>query len=718
MKAYDYFNHQASFEAKSIRSLKRSCGFISSSLISYNTNNISSYTDIDKLREEIIQCKMLYNKKNQDYHDLLIETKKLENSKLQFSHLIEDLIPEANKNLIASSQDIIGLDDELFISKITNNISHESSAKIFNQHLLLRMKNEIYQLREDLKKKEEEIFEWKTKTKVVKYKSLDNQLVKTSLELAKVTDKYHKANKLQRGIKSQADSLINKLSVYQKEFKKQKIRLDKSNRAISIIERLNEGREYRSHNNLNFNYNNSNNNNSINNNEATKNKERNLEYLVKSHSNRIKTLENELNNLRERNIELEIKVSQYKDAEKKELENKGKEQWKEEIKRKDIKIKQLEKSICDYYIELEREKNKKPPVRNYIKVEKENRTLKFENNKLTKINEDLKSELLKLKMEYDIDQEKNNDNEKIDEINDEKSDNDKKTHPKESKNELTSLVYTKIEIKEGEKKDNRTHDEEYKKDNYQTIKIENIKEKDKINHHIIENENDKLIEQNKADEDKEILKENDYSNHNDQTQSLNNNQETIIQVEDKTTLLQDEIKKTNKSNINNEGNSLNNLPDIYFSKKREDVMHTLSLNNDNDYNQNQYIFDENQAIQIANIDQEDLNDEKDEEELNMNQFKFEQKSNNNKEKITNLQDKKEKTNNFNYNYKMLKRQNQINPSKLLSIRNKSAKAKDNQIKMNFEKISNNNSQLSYKKNDSFYSNKPKAEERVHDLSNN
>lgn len=194
--------------------------------------------------------------------------KKIESEKLQFTHLIKDLISEANKNLLISSQDIIALDDDRFIKTITNNISKESAARIFNQYLLTRMKDKIYQLREKIKKKNAEIFEWKGKTKVVKYTSLDNQLGQTSLELAKVKDKYHKANKLQREMKYQASNLINKLNIYQREFRKQSSRLDKSNRDISVIERLNESKEYRSHSRIN-------NDNYNNNNVPSKSKEKN-----------------------------------------------------------------------------------------------------------------------------------------------------------------------------------------------------------------------------------------------------------------------------------------------------------------------------------------------------------------------------------------------------------------------------------------------------------
>lgn len=73
-----------------------------------------------------------------------------------------------------------------------------------------------------------------------------------------------------------------------------------------------------------------------------------------------------------------MKINQYKEAEKRELDNKTTEQLKEEIKQKDIMIKKLEDKICDYYMELEKEKNKKPPARNYIKIEKDNYSLKVE----------------------------------------------------------------------------------------------------------------------------------------------------------------------------------------------------------------------------------------------------------------------------------------------------------------------------------------------------
>lgn len=67
-RAYDFLNNQSSFEAKSFHSSKRSCD--SSSIMSYNINNNSFYMDTEKLREELIQWKIQYNKKSQDYYEL------------------------------------------------------------------------------------------------------------------------------------------------------------------------------------------------------------------------------------------------------------------------------------------------------------------------------------------------------------------------------------------------------------------------------------------------------------------------------------------------------------------------------------------------------------------------------------------------------------------------------------------------------------------------
>lgn len=339
----------------------------------YNMNNLSN-VDCDNLREELLRIKSDFNKKNQEFHCLRIAYKKVETENQEITSLVEELLTEANKKLLSLAEEMISYSDEDFISKLSANISKETTSKLFSRYLMLKMKHEIVQLRDEIKRKDNEISSLKTSAKISKYQDLDNKYAQTSLELAEITEKYKFANQMQNEMQNQTQSLLLQLNDYHKEIKKQKLQLNKTQKEIIVHKQEQEKKTI----------------------EAVKSKEKKLENSFKLTSKQLKDKEREIFCLRQRLSEFEKKTMEIKSKEQNDKDAKVKDDsLKEEIKRKNMKIKELESKCLEYFAQLEQAKNKKQPMKPITKFEKEIIALKMENEKLNNEIKKLKEELQK-----------------------------------------------------------------------------------------------------------------------------------------------------------------------------------------------------------------------------------------------------------------------------------------------------------------------------------
>lgn len=192
------------------------------------------------IEDQILKTKSAINQKNADYHSLKIAYNKLQ-TELEIAYkTIDDIITEANKNLLSQGEDFISNDDILkynddtFIIKASMNISHATVHKVKTQLKSRQAKNELLKLKAEIKHKENMINTLQLNNKSMKYKELDINYAKKLQELIDVNDnimkitvsyeeyndvlaKMHKENEKMNELKKEKKALIKQVEDTKKE---------------------------------------------------------------------------------------------------------------------------------------------------------------------------------------------------------------------------------------------------------------------------------------------------------------------------------------------------------------------------------------------------------------------------------------------------------------------------------------------------------------------
>ena len=151
------------------------------------------------IEDQILKTKSAINQKNADYHSLKIAYNKLQ-SELEIAYkTIDDILSEANKNLLSKGEDFISNDDILkcddtFIIKASMNLSYATIKKVKSQLKSRQAKNELLKLKAEIKHKENMINTLQLNNKSMKYKELDINYAKKLQELIDVTDSMMKVS--------------------------------------------------------------------------------------------------------------------------------------------------------------------------------------------------------------------------------------------------------------------------------------------------------------------------------------------------------------------------------------------------------------------------------------------------------------------------------------------------------------------------------------------
>ena len=158
----------------------------------YSPNNEISQMD---LRDEIIKTKSTLNKRNAELHALKIAYKKLETENQSYWKVINDIISEANRNLMQQGEDVITEEemeqcDENFIRKTGDNISQDTANKLAKQSSNQKQKTKENELREIIRKKDEEINQLINTSKISKMKELDSKYGQACAELMEERDMF------------------------------------------------------------------------------------------------------------------------------------------------------------------------------------------------------------------------------------------------------------------------------------------------------------------------------------------------------------------------------------------------------------------------------------------------------------------------------------------------------------------------------------------------
>ena len=383
-------------------------------------NNVN-YIDVDKYRDELIKLKQELNKRNKEYQDLKVEYTKLENEYKSNLKLIELIINESNSNEDLNSSGIINIKNPPNIIDDKNN-DINSANDIDNTNV----QNEVKKINKFKKKKKssslckETMHKIKEKYLYLKMKEEINHLKEEISEKDTIMNHLKNSSKIikLRELDNKYADTYHELTELKGKYKKvEYIKQDyynTKNKLAALFQQLDLYKK------------------------QTKIQKEKIEKLTLQQQSNITLIENNEN---QKNIE----------------ENKKKYFKNENEKLKKI-IKNLYEKNENFTEEIERLKNVKPPSRNLVKVEMENKKLKKQISEYVKEIEKLKKML--------------------------KEKNDKKLNKNQSDFFMTS---TKIIIEEDQKKEDNENNNNNDEDNNNNNKVDESKNnKDNEN----ENEND------------------------------------------------------------------------------------------------------------------------------------------------------------------------------------------------------------------------------------
>ena len=370
-------------------------------------NNVN-YIDVDKYRDELIKLKQELNKRNKEYQNLKVEYIKLENEYKSNLKFIELIINESNSNEQMNSNEIIDMkkDANTIDIKNNNNINENNNDDISN---LIDVDNkaqngEIKKINNFRKKKKssslckETMRRIKEKYLYLKMKEEINHLKEEISEKDTIMNHLKNSSKIikLRELDNKYADTYNELTELKGKYKKiENIKQDYYNTKSKIAVLFHQLDLYK---------------------KQTRIQKEQIEKLTLQQQNNINIIENNEN---QKNIE----------------ENKKKYFKNENEKLKKI-IKNLYEKNENFTEEIERLKNVKPPSRNLVKVEIENKKLKKQISEYVKEIEKLKKML--------------------------KDKNDKKLNKNQSDFFMTS---TKIIIEEDQKKDDDENENNGDEDN-------------------------------------------------------------------------------------------------------------------------------------------------------------------------------------------------------------------------------------------------------------
>jgi hypothetical protein len=384
--------------------------------------NNANYMDIDKYRDELIKLKQELNKRNKEYQDLKVEYTKLENEYKSNLKLIELIINESNSNEDLNSSGIINMKNPPNIIDNKNN-DINSANDIDNTNV----QNEVKKINKFKKKKKssslckETMHKIKEKYLYLKMKEEINHLKEEISEKDTIMNHLKNSSKIikLRELDNKYADTYHELTELKDKYKKvEYIKQDyynTKNKLAALFQQLDLYKK------------------------QTRIQKEQIEKLTLQQQNNINIIENNEN---QKNIE----------------ENKKKYFKNENEKLKKI-IKNLYEKNENFTEEIERLKNVKPPSRNLVKVEMENKKLKQQISEYVKEIEKLKK-MLKDKNE------------------------DKKLKKNQGDFFMTS---TKIIIEEDQKKDDNENDNNNNND--EDNNNNNVDENKNINKNDNENDN-------------------------------------------------------------------------------------------------------------------------------------------------------------------------------------------------------------------------------------
>ena len=382
-------------------------------------NNVN-YIDVDKYRDELIKLKQELNKRNKEYQDLKVEYTKLENEYKSNLKLIELIINESNSNENLNSSEIINMKNPPNVIDNKNN-DINSVKDIDNTNANVQ--------NEGIKK-----------INKIKKKKKSSSLCKETMH--KIKEKYlylkmkEEINHLKEEI-SEKDTIMNHLKNSSKIIKLREL----DNKYADTYHELTELKDkYKKVEYIKNDYFN------------TKNKLASLfqQLVLYKKQTRIQKEQIEKLTLQQQN---NINIIENNENQKNNEENKKKYFKNENEKLKKI-INNLLQENKNFTEEIEKLKNVKPPSRNLVKVEIENKKLKKQISEYVKEIEKLKKML--------------------------KEKNDKKLNKNQSDFFMTS---TKIIIEEDQKKDDNENSNKNDEDN----KNNNNSDEDNNNNNVDEN---------------------------------------------------------------------------------------------------------------------------------------------------------------------------------------------------------------------------------------
>ena len=212
--------------------MKRSKSRINSSIDKRIFSN--KFLDIERCQEELIKMRIKYNKLNQEYLELKVEYNKLEREYRYNIKLMEAIIKEANASVVTEFLDEEKNNDNNNTSNNNeikqNNLSKSTIRILREKSIYERLKQEIMGLKDEIREKENIIYELKNNIKTSKFKELDLKYAEVFKELSEVKKRNELLENMQQDYinsKNQIIFLLQQIDLYKKDNKRQKEQVEK-----------------------------------------------------------------------------------------------------------------------------------------------------------------------------------------------------------------------------------------------------------------------------------------------------------------------------------------------------------------------------------------------------------------------------------------------------------------------------------------------------------
>jgi len=190
------------------------------------------------LQDENIKLKVEIRKQITESNHLRIENNKMHEENLKNLRLIEEILHEAGKSATDLIQNILNEETNINYEKNKKefSLSQNNFIRLREVYVIKKLKNYIHILKENLKVKEEEIENYKTNSKIMKYVNLENKYNSIINQLVVIENEYERLKSLYTEMTLKNKIFSEENEYFKNQMCKNKLNYEESKTKIKLLE--------------------------------------------------------------------------------------------------------------------------------------------------------------------------------------------------------------------------------------------------------------------------------------------------------------------------------------------------------------------------------------------------------------------------------------------------------------------------------------------------